>query len=1070
MPNFISRSITGIAALAIVVGGIAAGPGTAVAATSGKTAPASKASPAQAAAVASPGIYAPRDVVVGEADGHVDLPVTLDAPGQTTVTVGYSVAGETAYGGRTTCVDSNDAFVNPPSGTLTFAPGVTSQTVQVTLLNCHLSLASGFLTFRFTLSGNSSNSTIVRSSTVVDITGDAAASGTPGLYARDVIVDADAGTVQVPVVLGGPSGAAQGSPVTVHYATSDGSGKAGTDYAASSGTLTFPPGETAQNITIPVLDPAGAAAARSFTVSLDSPSNATIAYGTAAVTIGASGAAAVPSPGISAPADVVAGVADGYVDLPVTLSAPGQAAVTVNFAVSGETAYGGRTSCVAGDGTDGFVNPTSGTLTFAPGVTLRTVRVTLLNCQHSLSYGFYTFRFTLSGNSSNSAIVRAVTSVDLTGDAAAADTPGLYARDVIVDAGAGTVQVPVVLGGPSGAAQGVAVTMHYATSDGSAKAGTDYAATSGTLTFPPGETAQNITIPIAKRAGSAAARNFIVSLDSPSNATVADGTATVKIGASGAAAVATPVISAPADQTVAESAGYVDLPVTLSAPGQATVTVGYAVAGVTAYGGRTSCVENTDAFVNPASGTLTFTPGMTLRTVRVTLLNCDTLSPLTFSFKLSSAAGATIGGTGVTTVTIVNPATVPGAPTAVTATSGGSQSATVSFTAPAANGGDPVNYYTVTASPGGQTATGTGSPITVTGLTDGTAYTFTVTATNSVGTGPASAPSNSVSPGVSVPGAPTALTATAGNTKVTLAWTAPATNGGSAITGYWVYVGTASGAESATPVNQAAATAASYAVTGLTDGTKYYFKVKAQNAAGTSAASNEASAIPSPVNFTAKPGTATDISAGANGSVWSVGTATVSGGHPVQKWSGSKWTTVSGAAIAIAVDTKGNPWIINSSHKISHWNGSKFVAVTGTATDISVGATGTVWAVGTVKVIGGFQVLKWSGTKWSVVSGAGAVAIAVDTKGNPFIITSAHAIERWTGSKWGAFTGTATDIAVGKNGTIWDVGATSVSGGFPVYRWNGSSWVKSSAAGVKVAVDPNGLPWIVTASHTVYFG
>ena len=320
------------------------------------------------------------------------------------------------------------------------------------------------------------------------------------------------------------------------------------------------------------------------------------------------------------------------------------------------------------------------------------------------------------------------------------------------------------------------------------------------------------------------------------------------------------------------------------------------------------------------------------------------------------------------------------------------------------------------------------------------------------------------------PGAPTGLKAAAGNTKVTLTWTAPAANGGSAITGYWVYVGTASGAESATPVNQTAATATSYAVTGLTDGTKYYFKVKAQNAAGASAASNEASAIPSPVNFTAKPGTATGISVGANGSVWSVGTASVSGGHPVQKWSGSKWTTVSGAAIAIAVDTKGNPWIINSSHKISHWNGSKFIAVTGTATGISVGATGMVWAVGTTKVTGGFQVLKWSGTKWSVVSGAGAVAIAVDTKGNPFIITSSHTIKRWTGSKWGAFAGTATDIAVGKNGTIWDVGATSVAGGFPVYRWNGSSWVKSSGAGVKVAVDPSGLPWIVTSTHAIYFG
>ena len=75
---------------------------------------------------------------------------------------------------------------------------------------------------------------------------------------------------------------------------------------------------------------------------------------------------------------------------------------------------------------------------------------------------------------------------------------------------------------------------------------------------------------------------------------------------------------------------------------------------------------------------------------------------------------------------------------------------------------------------------------TVTGLTNGTAYTFTVAAINSVGTGPASAASNSVTPApvVTVPGAPTIGTATAGNASATVTWTAPASNGGSAITGY----------------------------------------------------------------------------------------------------------------------------------------------------------------------------------------------------------------------------------------------------------------------------------------------
>jgi hypothetical protein len=93
----------------------------------------------------------------------------------------------------------------------------------------------------------------------------------------------------------------------------------------------------------------------------------------------------------------------------------------------------------------------------------------------------------------------------------------------------------------------------------------------------------------------------------------------------------------------------------------------------------------------------------------------------------------------------VNPV-IPGAPTIGTATAGNT-TATVTFTAPATTGGSVVTGYTVTSSPGGITGIGGTSPITVTGLTNGVAYTFTVTATNGAGTSPASAASNSVTPG-----------------------------------------------------------------------------------------------------------------------------------------------------------------------------------------------------------------------------------------------------------------------------------------------------------------------------------
>lgn len=103
------------------------------------------------------------------------------------------------------------------------------------------------------------------------------------------------------------------------------------------------------------------------------------------------------------------------------------------------------------------------------------------------------------------------------------------------------------------------------------------------------------------------------------------------------------------------------------------------------------------------------------------------------------------------TLTKIPTLTVPGAPLNVTAAAG-DKNAVVSFNPPMNNGGSSILSYIVTSSPGGVVSSGSSSPITVTGLTNGVSYTFTVKAVNSAGTGPASAPSAPVTPKAVVAG------------------------------------------------------------------------------------------------------------------------------------------------------------------------------------------------------------------------------------------------------------------------------------------------------------------------------
>jgi hypothetical protein len=213
-----------------------------------------------------------------------------------------------------------------------------------------------------------------------------------------------------------------------------------------------------------------------------------------------------------------------------------------------------------------------------------------------------------------------------------------------------------------------------------------------------------------------------------------------------------------------------------------------------------------------------------------TTATTDTLTGLnnstTYTFKV---AAINVIGTGAQSASSASVATASdaGAPTIGTATAGVA-SAIVKWTAPSSTGGSPITGYVVTPYIGStaqaaQTFNSIATTETVTGLNNGTAYTFKVAAINAIGTGAQSAASASITT-FSVPGAPTIGTVTAGTKSATVRWTAPSSTGGSPITGYVVtpYIG--STAQAAQTFNSIATTEIA---TGLT------FKVAAITLVGT---------------------------------------------------------------------------------------------------------------------------------------------------------------------------------------------------------------------------------------------
>lgn len=433
---------------------------------------------------------------------------------------------------------------------------------------------------------------------------------------------------------------------------------------------------------------------------------------------------------------------------------------------------------------------------------------------------------------------------------------------------------------------------------------------------------------------------------------------------------------------------------------------------------------------------------------------------------------------------------VPSAPLEVAGTPNGTGSVALRWTRPGESGGGEITGYrieqstdtgatwtTATADTGSNALSGV-----VNGLTNGTAYVFRVSAKNSAGFGTASDRSHPVTPAVTVtvPGAPTGLTATGGDTQVSLAFTAPASNGGATITAYGVQYSTdagstwlPSGADLATgsgTVRVSSLTSLTPTVTGLTNGSAVIFRVRAVNSAGNGSYSSNSNSVTPAVTVTV-PGAPTTLAASqvgtgtasAVGLRWDISWAAPGSnggsaitGYTVERFDGTNWVsigTTGGSTTTLAYTVPQSLYGTSIQLRVRAANsvGSSANSTTLTQTAWNTPATPSA---PTSSVTG-----QSISVAWTAPTNNGTAV--VDYK----LEVSTNAGSTWADATGSPFTGTSTTLTSQSAGTyVFRVSARNAVG------LSSASTSSSSVTVTASGTAPTGTPFMTGLSNTSFSG
>ena len=497
------------------------------------------------------------------------------------------------------------------SGTLSFAPGETSKSISINVIN-----DSDVESIESLLVNLSSpvNAILPMSRWVLFIGSNDNASATPPtLNAMDSWTDEAAGMVYFRVSLS----AASNSTVTANYKTLDGSATAGADFVDTTGVLSFAPGETEKIVGVPLINDTENEGLQSFLLELNSVVGATRGVGVGLGYIEASDAAPVALPQIFMRPRVV-NETDAAAFLDVFLSAPSLSNVGFTWNVS---TTGSSIS------SNDFVLPPSTNAIFPPGVTYLSFAIPLRQDAVLESPESYLIRLSAA---SGGTFANTNVPITLAGQNTLSGIPNLSVSNPRVDESRSFVVFDAEL---DRASQSL-IQVNYNTQDITAHAGSDYVATSGTLSFLPGRRVGEIVVPLLTQSVSELTESFRLVLASLNpDVTLAYTNPFATIIDNDAVASGTSYLQF--EHTYAsDAAGYIDIKISRTAPFDLRASFQY---------GDNPSGPAFGEYLSPFSGSFEFAPGQVEGTLRLpTNPGAASEQGKSLYFSLSGAVGVTL--------------------------------------------------------------------------------------------------------------------------------------------------------------------------------------------------------------------------------------------------------------------------------------------------------------------------------------------------------------------------------------------------------------------------------------------